>query len=726
MLRLSLLLTASTGLAFADDTPPGAPFRQDATEQASPAPRQPPLILHADEILSISAEDVEARGRVEAHQGDRDFYADVLRYNRSRNHIFAQGDVHLSNPEIRLRGSVLELQLDTYAGYIDTPTYQFVGRPGQGRATRIDIESRNIFEARKATFSSCTVEDEDWTLSVADLHIDQGTQVGTARNALLTFKSVPLLYSPYLSFPLNDARKSGLLTPTIGTTGQGGLDIVLPYYFNLAPNYDATFYPRFISKRGLQLGLEGRYLLDAADGQALVEYLDNDQQANRSRWAVALTHNQTFTDSLRGELEYQRVSDDDYFRDLSNLVNSTSLSILPQQGQLIWTQGDWQANLLAQQFQVLQDPNAPITPPYNRLPQLSVTGRHLYGPVNTRIDSEFVAFRSPVGAVEGERYTIYPTASVPLETTYLNFTPKVGLHYTHYSLDSSAPEQTIDRLLPIASLDTGLFFERDTTFRGRAYLQTLEPRLYYVYVPYEDQSQIPVFDTALLDFNFAQMFRENQFIGGDRINDANQLTLALINRYIEDGSGLERLRVALGQRYYFASQQVTLPGVPPRDTNSTDVLLEVGGQINASLRVDTGWQFNTDLGRTIRNNIVASWRPAPGRAINVGYRFIDAAVEQVDFSAQWPLTDRLYGLSRLNYSLRDNRLVEGLAGLEYNGGCWALRMVAQKIATTENSSNNAFFLQLELNGLGRIGSNPLQALKQSIPGYANTTEILAP
>ncbi|MCA1926369.1 MAG: LPS-assembly protein LptD, partial [Thiobacillus sp.] len=252
---------------------------------------------------------------------------------------------------------------------------------------------------------------------------------------------------------------------------------------------------------------------------------------------------------------------------------------------------------------------------------------------------------------------------------------------------------------------------------------TLEPRAYYVYAPFRNQADIPVFDTAQLDFSYAQMFTENQFIGGDRINDANQLTLALTSRFVESGTGLERLQVTLGQRYYFSSQQVTLPGIAPRTTNATDLLAAVGGQITRDWRIDAAWQLDTETGTTIRQNIGASYRPTPGRALNLSYRFIDQTTEQVDFSGQWPLASRWYGMFRYNYSMRDNKLVEGLAGLEYNGGCWALRGVFQRLATKEDQSTDALFLQLELNGMGRIGSNPLDVLKLSVPGYRPSNEL---
>jgi LPS-assembly protein len=318
----------------------------------------------------------------------------------------------------------------------------------------------------------------------------------------------------------------------------------------------------------------------------------------------------------------------------------------------------------------------------------------------------------------------YPTLRLPLTNDFGFFTPQIGWHSSYYALDNSVTRQHISRNLPILSLDSGVTFDRPFQFAGASYEQTLEPRAYYVYAPHRDQSDIPVFDSAMLDFSYAQMFTENQFVGGDRINDANQLTLAVTSRFTEEESGLERLQVTLGQRYYFSSQQVTLPGIAPRTSNATDLLATVSGQITRDWRIKTAWQFDTQNGTTIRQNLGASYRPGPGRTVNFGYRFIDQTTEQVDLSAQWPLGNRWYGMFRYNYSFQDNKLVEGLAGLEYNGGCWAIRSVIQRLATKENQSTDALFFQLELNGMGRLGANPLDVLKQSVPGYRPSNEIL--
>ncbi len=737
-LALSFLALTSWTSSHADEIP--FVLKTDTELRGSRvAGDEGPLFLSADQIESINANTIEASGKVEARKAGQNFFADTLRYDHSQEQVDARGNIRLEQSNMVITASTLKLKLDSNTGMLTDPHYRILPAKDRQFTARGDAESLELlgqdkFAAKEATYTTCPIDNDDWQLKVVDLEIDQGQQTGTARNVLLSFKNVPLLYTPWADFPLNDARKSGFLAPTIGITGKSGLDVTLPYYFNLAPNYDATLYPRFLATRGLQFGGEFRYLTPSYHGETTLEYLPKDQDADRSRWLVALKHAQDFNPRLQGQVNFERVSDDNYFRDLSNQLNVTSRSILPQEGSLAYSGDWWHAGLQVQQLQVLQDPDQPILQtPYFRLPQLTLSATQKLGLVQTELETEYTHFHHPnpnpaapipqVGG--GDRITLYPSFGLPYSNSSFFITPKIGYHYTYYNIDQALPgnPSSMDRGLPVASLDTGLKFERDMDFRGDRYLQTLEPRAYYVYAPYRDQNNIPIFDTALLDLSFAQIFTENQYIGGDRISDANQLTLAMTSRFIEESSGLERLKLAIAQRYYFDTQKVTFPGTPARDSKSTDLLALVSGQINHAWRLDSGWQFDTDLGKTIKTTVSASYRPAEGKAASVGYRFIDGSVEQVDTAIQWPLNRRLYGLFRANYSLKDNNLVEGLTGLEYNGGCWVLRGMLQRITTAEKDVSNAFYLQLELKGLGRLGASPLSALKESIPGYTPTNEF---
>ena len=685
-----------------------------------------PLFLVADRIESNAPNVVEASGRVVARKAGQAFFSDWLRYDTALNSVEARGQVRLEQPTLLMTGDSLKLNLNDYSGEVTQPVYQFTSQPGRGTADHIDLIDKNRFRFQNATYTTCEIDNDDWFLKVRDLNIDKTRNVGTARDASLQFLGVPILYAPWMDFSLNNERKTGVLAPTIGTTERSGLDILVPYYFNLAPNYDATLYPRLLSNRGVQLGGEFRYLLGNARGENRLEYLPDDREADRSRWSVALKNAYRLNASTQVGMLFYRVSDDDYFRDLSNLISITSISHLSQEAWVTTQHSLWNADLRVHAFQTLQDSTSAtlVEEPYERLPHARFGMAHtLENGLELKLESEATRFAHST-LTEGTRLLAYPTLRLPLSYSYGFLTPQIGWHSSYYALDDSVDKQHITRNLPIFSLDSGAIFDRPFRFDGVDYEQTLEPRAYYVYAPYRKQDAIPVFDTAQLDFSYAQMFTENQFIGGDRINDANQLTLAITSRFIETDSGLERLQVTLGQRYYFSSQQVTLPGVAPRTSDATDLLAAVSGQITRDWRIDTAWQFDTQNGTNIRGNLGASFRPAPGRALNFGYRFIDQTTEQIDVSGQWPLGQRWYGMFRYNYSFQDDKLVEGLAGVEYNGGCWALRTVFQRLATKEDESTDSFFLQLELNGMGRLGANPLDVLKQSVPGYRPSNEIL--
>ncbi len=715
-----LLLAASSAAAE------GLVLKKDVELKGSAvAGKEGPLFLSADRIESTAPNVIEASGNVEGRQAGQNFFANWLRYDTALNSIEARGQVRLEQANLLVSGDALKLDLDDYSGELTQPEYRFPAQQGRGNAEHIDFIDQNRFKLEDATYTTCPVDNEDWFLKVNDLNIDRARNVGTAYNASLHFLGVPILYTPWVDFPLNNARKSGVLAPTFGTTERSGLDILVPYYLNLAPNYDATLYPRLLSKRGMQLGGEFRYLLENVQGENRLEYLPNDSEADRSRWSVMLNNRYRLSPTTQAGMQFNRVSDDDYFRDLSNLISITSVSHLNREAWITTQHPGWTAELRAQSFQTLQDSTSTlIDEPYARLPhaRLGVT-KVLGNRLEFRLDSEATRFAHPT-KTEGTRVLAYPTLRLPLVNSFGFLTPQIGWHSSYYALDDSVAEQRVKRNLPIFSLDSGVTFDRPFRFAGRDYEQTLEPRAYYVFAPYRNQDAIPVFDTAQLDFSYAQMFTENQFIGGDRINDANQLTFAVTSRFVEADSGLERLQVTLGQRYYFSAQQVTLPGVAPRTSNATDLLAAVSGQITRDWRIDTAWQFDTQNGTTIRQNLGASYRPGPGRSLNFGYRFIDQSTEQIDVSAQWPLGKRWYGMFRYNYSFQDDKLVEGLAGVEYNGGCWAVRAVFQRLATKEDQSTDALFFQLELNGMGRLGANPLDVLKQSVPGYRPSNEIL--
>ena len=703
-----------------------------------------PLFVDADNLQGHQDRETEAEGTVRLRRRGKAVAADWLRYDKPSDEINARGNVRLEQRGDVLEGTEMRYNLDTERGTMEKPKYQVRvnATRGRGEGDQMVFEGQGKYRLLGGNYTSCDVGNDDWFVRAKDFEIDKVRQIGTAHNASVVFLGAPILYTPYLSFSLDRERKSGFLTPTFGNTGNSGYEFSLPYYWNIAPNRDATITPRVMSKRGAMLNSEFRYLDPRYSGEARYEILPTDRVKNNiDRSALSLRHNQRWDGGWIGNLNIQKVSDDTYFTDLSTQIAATSQSILPREGSLgksgsWWSGGTWSASAQVQHWQTLQtDPLNPLTPPYNRSQLTFNAAKQNAGPTDFEMSSSVVDFTHPT-LPNGRRAVAYPSLSLPLQTSFAYLTPKVGMHLTRYDFDqpsSGIPDQ--NRAVPLFSTESGMVFERNAALFGQSLLQTLEPKLYYVYIPTRNQNQIPVFDTAQKDINFASLYAENQFSGNDRINDANQVTVGVTSRLLHQDTGIERLRAGLAQRYYFKTQDVTMPGVAPRGSNSSDLLAALSGTVAPNWTADIGWQYTTDFSQTQRVSAGTRYQPEPGKLLNLSYRYTNGALitaqgqptisaanpsntlRQVDISGQWPLTGRLSAVARWNYSIADSRLLEGLTGLEYNGGCWALRVVAHSFAVSTATTVTSVFVQLELNGVSKIGSNPLDLLRRNIAGY---------
>lgn len=720
-----------------------------------PARDEPsPIFMEADRLQGHAERETEAHGDVRVRRLGQTFSADSVRYEAPTQQLDAKGNVRLEQRGDVIEGERLRFNLGTERGFMEKPSYRLTpiprdarpqpgaprGRPlpteamrapreplqGRGSADRLVFDGPGYYKVEEASYTTCGPGNDDWFIRARELDLDKNRNVGVARGASIVFLDTPIFYTPYISFPLQQQRKTGFLTPHYGSSTATGAEITVPYYINLAPQRDLTLYPRMMSKRGLQLGTEFRYLDPKYYGEAQFEYLPEDRQLGRERYGYFITHNHTFGNDWTAGLNLNRVSDDRYFTDLSTLVAVTSRTTLPTEAVLgrsgAWgDEGSFTFSAIAQRWQTLQtDVLAPITPPYNRMPQVTLNAfRQNVLKSDFDLIASYVAFDHPT-LVNGKRALAYPSMSLPLQTSYAYLVPKAGMHVTRYLLDPNAlgvTEQT--RALPIFTTDAGVVFERDTHLTGLPFIQTLEPKLFYVYIPHRDQSRLPNFESGAQDISFATIFTENQFSGHDRINDANQMTLGVTSRLIHPESGIERLRVALAQRYYFQGQRVTLPGVAPRPDHSasSDLLAAVSGTVLPNWTADAGWQYNTDRSQTQKFNVATRYQPAPGKVLNLAFRSTVDLINQTDISFQWPITPSWSAVGRWNYSLRDDRTLESLVGFEYDGGCWIFRAVGHRFATTLNAVNTSLFFQLELNGISRIGSNPMDVLRRNVGGY---------
>lgn len=772
-----------------------------AKKSENPSQSKDEIILEGDSMQVYLDRSLKAIGNAAIHREGQSIYGDTIRYDVQNEELHVIGnariefkDSSLWGPELRMRmgDSVGEMRDSSFTmsnqftnlpmlsalnaaaaanqkAYVDaneqtsgsavplngqniedTSSYsQTLNRKAgdsRGDAKAIFFEGENKKRLLNARYTTCAPGVDDWYIKATELQLDDYSKTGTAKNAQVEFKGYPILYTPWMNFSFLNQRKTGLLAPTVGSTSRSGFEILTPFYWNIAPDMDATFATRYLSKRGLQYQGEFRYLDEKYSGVNNIEYLPSDINTDETRYYARSKHKQSFGNGWSAGWLLEKVSDDKYFSEMTTRITSTSRVNLPQQANIDYVDDVWRFNATVQKFQTLSTTTNPVTFPYERLPQLNLTGNTDWGMFNPQLLTQWTSFDRNTSApktnvtssggllttsVTGNRMVAYPSISLPMAKPYGYITPKVGVHYTSYSLNQ--PGFTLDgvngtyeadnRSLPIVSLDSGLFFDRSMRVVKNQYTQTLEPRLFYVYIPYRDQRLLPVFDSAEADLNLGTLFLENQFTGQDRINNANQLSLAVTTRMIDATTGQQRLAATLGQRFYFADQKVFIPGANPRTGNTSDIVAAVTAKLLNKWNLDAAWQYNTDTERSVKANIGTRYNPEPGKVLNMGYRYTQERLEQLNISGQWPFGQGWYFLGRANYSLRENQPIEGLAGLEYDAGCWQARTVMQRVATATAASNYALFFQLELGGLASIGSNPLTLLKRGIPGYTSSSLI---
>jgi LPS-assembly protein len=732
-----------------------------ASESSKDRKSHLPGFLIADTLEGQTDETMLAKGHAELRKNNSLLQADELVYMPLSDEIEARGNVVFKQTDALFSGPYMRRNLTEQTGYFDQPRYfiqrkikrkkyqqnlapgvigQQYGIPeirtsvGSGEAARIDFLGENQLSLKNASFSSCKPLARDWYLQASEIKLDYDEDSGESTHSTIFFKDVPIIYWPTISFPVNNARRSGVLPPTFMASTRDGMDVTTPYYLNLAPNYDLLLNPRYIAQRGTQIGGEFRYENFNYRGSAMYEFLD-DRKYGGGRQAYNLTHQQYLGQDITARVRWNGVSDGDYFNDLSTRLVQTSQVILPREVMFLHTPSPWITTTTRfLSYQVLK---SDVSKPYALEPQITLNGRQpdFYG-ADLKLLGQFSQFTHPTN-IQGQRLVAYPQLTLPYESPAFFLRPKLGLHATQYNLDTQGTGQTNEtRALPTFTLDTGTVFERDLTLGGKASIQTLEPRLYYVNIPYQNQSRLPIFDTAAADFNFAQIFSENRYLGHDRINDANQLTAAVSSRLIDAETGVEHMKAMVGQRYYFNKQQVTLNSIYPnspteaaRQDNFSSIIAAFSGLVAYRTYLDSAWEYSYKEENTMRYAAGLRYQPGFGKVLTAGYRFnrdqstLTNQIEQYDIAGQWPLSGQWYLVGRYNYSLQDNRILERIAGFEYNAGCWMGRVVSQRIETTVGQPNTILFLQLELNDFAQLGANPLQSLRRSIPGYGKINDL---
>lgn len=759
-LVVATLLQPAAGLAQPGEPSPRLRSTPQLREDIPPAARDGlPTFVEGDRIRGRTDFDTAVEGDAVLRRGDTVIRADKLEYNTPSDQARATGNVRINKAGNVYEGPLLELKVDAFEGFFNEPRYRFLRNDAYGQADRIDFIDDKRSIVRNATYTTCQRRPgpswmPDWILRASTIRIDQEEETGQATGAVLSFFGVPILPVPAMSFPLSDKRKSGLLPPTIGLDNVSGLEYTQPYYWNIAPNRDATLYPTLMTKRGIDFAGEFRYLERNYNGTVRGNFLPNDRVRDRDRWGYTVEHAQTFAPPPRFgagvfRLNYNRVSDDDYWRDFSRNSGSLTQRLLAGDAMLAWGVGDFAFLGRSLKWQTLQDPTAPIVPPYDRA-QLNGSWRRsqLPGGLEASVETDVSRFSSDPSKTlqpNGSRAYTLGQVSRPWQAPGWFFIPKAQLHATHYQLDTTFNGQdSASRILPTLSLDSGLIFERSTSYFGRAFLQTLEPRAFYTYTPYRDQSRLPNYDAGLNDFNFATIYTENTFGGHDRIADNNLLTLGATTRLLDPDTGAEAAKFGVAQRVRFRDQNVTLPGGTPVSERLSDLLFGASVNLFPQWTVDTTVQYNPKTQRSIRSTVGARYSPGNYRVVSAAYRLQRDFSEQIDVGWQWPLNDlwgdkgtnlgpgmgegegRWYSVGRLNFSLRDRRLVDAVVGLEYDAGCWLGRIVVERLQAGSANSNKRVMFQLEFVGFTRLGSNALQTLRENIPRYQYLRQEVLP
>mgnify|MGYP006360442121 FL=1 len=719
-------------------------------------------------------------GDVVLRQSNIQIEADEANLFQAENRGELKGDVRLRGNGSLVVGDQAEIQLDTGAAEINEAQYVLHAAGARGEAKYIKRGEDAIIRLKDGTYTTCSPGENTWKIKGNNIKLDPATGMGTATNATLRIKDVPVFYTPYIQFPIDDRRQSGFLAPTAGYSNSDGVTLMTPYYFNLAPNYDATLFPRLMSKRGLMLSGEGRYLTKSSEGKVSGSYLDDQEDENKdqpkyeqTRYLASWQHTQGLDERLLGQVDYTTISDPYYFQDLGTDLEVSSTTYVNQQGQLTWRGDSYTARLNAQAYELASVTD--ITP-YDRLPQINLDGVLPFQPggLNLTYGTEYVSFdrnldeyqfngvNSPdlaltgLNRATGERSHVEPGISLPMASSWGYLTPAVKYMYTNYSLDldsrgqaTLAPgvdyDDTQTRDLAVYSVDSGLYFDRDTTLFGTPLRQTLEPRLYYLYVPYKDQSALPIFDTAEPSFTYASLFRENRFVGKDRVGDSNQLSAGTTSRFVES-NGFERASIGLGQAFYFEDREVQMPGIETQEASVSPTAFTGQYRFDRDWRLSSDYAYDSDRSQTSSGNLMFHYQPQaqPNKVLNAGYRYRNDAVvfnqqtneyqaggddqykiSQSDVSMIWPVVPQWSAIARWQRDFNQNRTLEAFGGFEYDSCCWKLRLVNrywvqpdQNNLVENESGDHGIFLQIVLKGLGGVVGNQVDSfLDQGIQGY---------
>jgi LPS-assembly protein len=694
---------------------------------AAPLPQSTSTGKPGNEDIEVSSQGAELsrtgdallKGKVEVRQGDRHLSAEDVQYDNSSQSLKVEGNVEYQDPLVRVRGASGTYDAQGGASFSGTE-FELPSRPARGEAREIVVQRDGLVSLTGVKYTTCPAGNQDWVLKASDIDLDTAERNGSGRGVRLDFKGIPILYTPYISFPIGDERKSGFLFPEFGVSNKNGVQLGLPYYLNLAPNYDLSLAPRYWSDRGFVLESEFRYLGHGDRGDVDAVVLPNDRLRHEDRSYIHWTHLSDFWERWRFTADAANASDANYFEDFGQGSAITSTLFVKRAAELRYYGEHWTLLGQAENFQVIDQTLADDSKPYTVLPRLLARGLWENMPLGLEyaIDGELVNFDRSLG-VTGARFDVEPEIRWPLRRPGYYVVPEVAYRYTAYELSDVTPGQpsSPSRAAPILSLDAGLNFERIDSRR----IATLEPRLLYLYVPFRDQADLPVFDTAIPDLNLVELFRRNRYVGADRLSDANQLSAGVTARLLDTASGQQFLSATLGETWYFSSPQVVLPDEVPSNRDYSNFIGELELRAYRDWNIRMGVEYNPYDSRSEKGQLSLQYKPAAQSVVNVGYRFRRDLIEQVDGSIAWPIAKRWNIYTGIIYSLRDDSLIDEFAGFEYASCCWRVRLVQRRyVSSRTGERDSSLALQLELTGLSSVGVPADAFLENAIRGYSRT------
>ncbi|MFK7816394.1 MAG: LPS-assembly protein LptD [Gammaproteobacteria bacterium] len=702
----------------------------ESSQQVIPLDPNTPAEFTADQAKRDENGIATLEGTVQMTRGSQKVDAEKLEYDENNKNVLASGNVRAEDQQLIIKSEAAELNLESDYAKSEDATYFYKPLHASGEAKKIERSSVDFVRFEDTTYSTCEEDDRTWELSADEVNLNKTTGDGIGKDVLVKFKGVPIFYTPWIRFPIDDRRKSGFLAPTIGNSNDSGFELEAPWYWNIAPNKDAIFAPRLLTERGLQLKSNFRYLNEKSVGQLGLEHLD-DSEFKDDRYLANFEHISQFTPNLQLDLLYNKVSDENYFEDLGDGLGITSTQYLERHSDLRYTTDHWNFLARAQSFQVVDESLANEDKPFKRVPQIKLDSAYynLPGGFDFNSESEWVQFEHD-DRIDGDRLHLGIELERPFESNAYFIRPGARLTHTEYDLNRrDGLDDNPSRSLPSAHLDAGLIFEK--SFKNSTNIQTLEPRLYYLHTPFRDQDDIPLFDTAEYEFGYEQLFRDDRFSGSDRIGDADRLSVGLTTRILDLEDGSEKFRASLGRIFYFRDRKVTLPNEIREDESSSEVAAELKIGLHDRWEAIASTLYDTHDDHTERNSVRFQYNNNNGLIFNMGYRYrrsdiepIDSesnvreSLEQSDISMVFPINEHWRAVTRWNYDIQEKRNLEQLVGVEYDTCCWKLRLAGRRYnQNTDEDYNNSIELQLVLKGLGQIGSPIGELLERGIRGY---------